>query len=191
MLGGPPFYSSVSPDLFAALDLPADQSFLLAFKGRSTTPADVFALPPSSVSKRLQAAERWLRYAKLPLLSELNADTFDALMDIESGEPNLIGMTVLSRKGLGSDAAFEAEKAKVLRLATAWRDARRKSPELKDKRDVVWSWVDGDLWHGWVRKMYEVMGGAKAQPELIIADPKVRLRGVISLFKLLADIDAH
>lgn len=182
LFGGPAFYKSSSSQLFNHLDL-SPGSYLLAFKDQSATPADVFKLPTFSRSnlKRLDAAEQWLRYAKWPLLTELTGETFNDLM-MPEGEPRLVGVAVLSRKGLGSEAAFEAEKGKVAKLARSWADARRaRKMAAADERDIAWAWVDGDRWAGWIRTMYDVKLGAKNGPELVIADPKVcRVRLTVS-----------
>lgn len=178
MFGGPPFYKSSSSELFDRLDLSLG-SYLLAFKDQSTTPADVFKLPAFSRSnlKRLDAAEQWLRYAKWPQLMELNGENFQDLM-AQEGEPRLLGVAVLSRKGLGSNEAFEAEKAKVAQLAQTWAEARRARQLVAaaDERDLAWVWVDGDRWAGWLRTMYDVKLGGKNGPELVISDVKVRAR---------------
>lgn len=89
-----------------------------------------------------------------------------------TGEPPLVGVAVLSRKGL-KGKQFDAAKTMVERLAKGWNERRMGREEGKKGRDVLWTWVDGDKWAGWVRTMYDVKNGAADGPKLLIADPKV------------------
>ncbi|ORY74538.1 thioredoxin-like protein [Leucosporidium creatinivorum] len=171
LVGGAPFYTSTSPDLYSLFSLPAEP-YLLAFKDGSLSPANTFALPSHTLpaKSRLEATKHWLRSAKFPTLTELSSATFDDLMP-STGEPPLVGVAVLSKKGLPGKQ-FEAAKTVVERLAKGWSERRMSKEESKKGRDVLWTWVDGDKWAGWVRTMYDVKNGAADGPKLLIADPK-------------------
>ncbi|KAK4047899.1 hypothetical protein OIV83_005081 [Microbotryomycetes sp. JL201] len=198
LIGGAPFYTSTSLDLYHLFNLTPSKPYLLSFKDGSLVPANMFSLDaqdmqsalalPSSTDAAVNAISRknpvqakfdlvkqWLRSAKLPTLTELSGATFNDLMPKE-GDPPLVGLAVLSRKGL-PDQQFEQAKSKMTRLAKEWQSRRTVKTREKDSienvgRDVVWSWVDGDKWAGWVRKMYGVKMGGLNGPELVIVDPK-------------------
>ncbi|BGP39429.1 hypothetical protein JCM10450v2_003382 [Rhodotorula kratochvilovae] len=171
LLGGSPFYDSSSPDLLALFSVPADQPTLLTLKDHSLSASSSFPLPLSSSGlstiKRLAATHAWLRSAKLPTVTELTSATFPDLMPT-TGSPPLVGLAVLSRKGLG-DEGFESAKGAVGVLARGWAERRAKGAE---GRDVLWAWVDGDKWAGWVRSMYDVKMGGRDGPALVLVDPK-------------------
>ncbi|KAM0789100.1 hypothetical protein ACM66B_003156 [Microbotryomycetes sp. NB124-2] len=199
LIGGAPFYTSTSLDLYHLFNLAPSKPYLLSFKDGSLVPANMFSLDaqdmqsalalPSSASNDGAAAaarqknpvqakfdlvKQWLRSAKLATLTELSGSTFNDLMPKE-GDPPLVGLAILSRKGLSSE--FDSTRTKVNKLAKEWQARRSDKTREKDSiekvgRDVVWSWVDGDKWAGWIRKMYDVKMGGVNGPELVIVDPK-------------------
>ncbi|EGU13003.1 Proteophosphoglycan ppg4 [Rhodotorula toruloides ATCC 204091] len=175
LMGSSPVYSSTSPDLFSLFSVPHDQPTFISFKDHSTEPYDTFALPlstpshPLPIRKRLDMTRFWLRAAKLPTVSELNAATFNDLLPTD-GNPPLVGLAVLSKKGLGDD--FDATLRSFERVAKGWAERRRSLSAEKKGRDVLWAWVDGDKWAGWARSMYDVKMGAKDGPRLVVTDPK-------------------
>lgn len=171
LMGSSPVYTSSSPELLALFSVPSGQATFVTLKDHSLAPSSTFALPRAgSTSKRVALARNWLRSAKLPTVTELTSTTFADLMPTD-GEPPLVGLAVLSRKGLGDDG-LERKKDEVHALARGW--AQRRRTASREERDVLWAWVDGDKWAGWVRTMYDVKMGGKDAPALVIADPKVR-----------------
>ncbi|GAA6039738.1 hypothetical protein JCM8097_001378 [Rhodosporidiobolus ruineniae] len=177
------FYTSSSALLLEHFPLPsnADAAFF-TFKSHSLTPYSSFALPQPntgfSPAYRLKLTKQYLGAAKLPLVSELNGATFADLMpseadlvDVKHSPPPLVGLVVLSRKGLG-DEAFEEKKRVVAEVAKGWNERRRMSGEGTEGRDVLWAWVDGDKWAAWLKSMYGVRMGAKDGPRVVVADPK-------------------
>ncbi|GAA6026378.1 hypothetical protein JCM8202_004755, partial [Rhodotorula sphaerocarpa] len=195
LMGTAPVYRSTASGLFSRHSLPSDQLTFLTFKSHSSKPYDVFSLPLESAGtplQRLEATRHWLRSAKLPLLSELSSATYNELLPSDSliagpgGKkllPPLVGLAVLSRKGLGAEG-LERAKAQVERIAEAWVEKRRARRAQKGvgsagpaggvgaERDVLWSWVDADRWAGWTRSMYDIQNGGKEGPRLVIADPR-------------------
>ncbi|GAA5957730.1 hypothetical protein JCM21900_004954 [Sporobolomyces salmonicolor] len=176
VMGSTPFYASSSPDLFTLFSVSTSSPpTFLVFKDHSLAPASSFSLPPASFSRNQRGRKtiQWLRSAKLPTVSELNGGTYNDLMPSDGGDepPPLVGLAVLSRKGLGSDAAFENAKGSFERLARGWTERSRTGTRAKG-RDVNWAWVDGDRWSGWARSMYDVKAGAQDGPVLLVADPK-------------------
>ncbi|BGP24113.1 hypothetical protein JCM10295v2_003015 [Rhodotorula toruloides] len=175
LMGSSPVYSSTSPDLFSLFSVPHDQPTFISFKDHSTDPYDTFTVPLSTAShalpirKRLDLTRFWLRAAKLPTVSELNAATFNDLLPTD-GNPPLVGLAVLSKKALGDD--FDATLRSFERVAKGWTERRRSLPADKKGRDVLWAWVDGDKWAGWARSMFDVKMGAKDGPRLVVTDPK-------------------
>ncbi|GAA6057492.1 hypothetical protein JCM3770_000583 [Rhodotorula araucariae] len=173
LMGSSPVYDSSSPALLALFSIPADQPTLLTLKDHSLSASSSFALPLASSglssTKRLAATRMWLRSAKLPTVTEVTSATFPDLMPTE-GNPPLVGLAVLSRKGLG-DEAFESAKGAVGVLARGWAE-RRRTGAAGEARDVLWAWVDGDKWAGWVRSMYDVKMGGRDAPALVLVDPK-------------------
>ncbi|BGP15498.1 hypothetical protein JCM10213_005767 [Rhodosporidiobolus nylandii] len=175
------FYSSSSPELHAAFasDLPLSAAGFLTFKDHSLSPYSSFALPGPAVGSppyRLALTRQYLRTAKLPTVSELNGATFSDLMPIQGEQigpapPPLLGLVILSRKGLGGEG-FEAAKSQFEQVARGWTERRRMGEKKGDDRDVLWAWVDGDKWAGWARSMFDVKMGAKDGPRVVIADPK-------------------
>lgn len=191
LMGTSPVYSTSAPALFQLYSIPSDQLTFLTFKAHSRDPYDVFAVPHSSRGatprQRLEATRHWLRSAKVPLVSELTAATFGELMPSEKSAtgpggkpllPPLVGLAVLSRRGLGAEA-LERAKEVVKQMAESWVEKRRvnkaKGVGGEEERDVLWAWVDGDKWAGWARSMYDVKLGARDGPKVVIADPKVSL----------------
>ncbi|BGO98873.1 hypothetical protein NBRC10513v2_003271 [Rhodotorula toruloides] len=174
-MGSSPVYSSTSPDFFSLFSVPHDQPTFISFKDHSTEPYDTFALPlstpshPLPIRKRLDMTRVWLRAAKLPTVSKLNAATFNDLLPTD-GNPPLVGLAILSKKGLSND--FDATLRSFERVAKGWAERRRSLPAEKKGRDVLWAWVDGDKWVGWARSMYDVKMGAKDRPRLVVTDPK-------------------
>ncbi|GAA5895299.1 hypothetical protein JCM6882_006638 [Rhodosporidiobolus microsporus] len=182
-----PVYSSTSPSLFTLFSLPADQPTLLTFKDGSLTPSSTFAIPSSTTGQspqlRLALAKQYLRTAKLPIVSELNGATYADLMpsaadlvDAEANPPPLVGLAVLSRKGLGPDG-FKNAQSLFEGVAGGWTERRRMDGAEgveggEKRREVLWAWVDGDKWAGWARTMFDVKEGAKKGPRVVIADPK-------------------
>ncbi|KAK4052567.1 hypothetical protein OIO90_004336 [Microbotryomycetes sp. JL221] len=202
LLGGAPFYTSTSLDLYHLFNLPPLKPYLLSFKDGSVTPVDLLSLDQNDlqaqivassktmkgdkasnskevnnpVQARFDLTKQWLRSAKLPTLTELSGSTFNDLMPKE-GDPPLVALAILSRKGLSKPHEFDQAREKMLSLAQQWksrRTAQRKETIVGDQlgREVVWSWVDGDRWAGWIRKMYDVKMGGIQGPEIVIADPK-------------------
>ncbi|GAA5880295.1 hypothetical protein JCM1840_007119 [Sporobolomyces johnsonii] len=176
VMGTTPFYASTSLDLFRLFSIPiSSPPAFLVFKDHSLAPASYFSLPPASFSRNQRGRKtiQWLRSAKLPTVSELNGATYNDLMPSDGGDepPPLVGLAILSRKGLGSDAAFESAKGSFEQLARGWTERRRMGIGEKG-RDVNWAWVDGDRWTGWARSMYDVKMGAQDGPVLLVADPK-------------------
>lgn len=210
-MGTAPVYRSTASGLFSRHSLPSDQLTFLTFKSHSSKPYDVFSLPLESAGtplQRLEATRHWLRSAKLPLLSELSSATYNELLPSDSliagpgGKkllPPLVGLAVLSRKGLGAEG-LERAKAQVERMAEAWVEKRRArraqtgagaagaAGGVGAERDVLWSWVDADRWAGWTRSMYDIQNGGKEGPRLVIADPRVRFRHCLSLRKILTRV---
>ncbi|GAA5881113.1 hypothetical protein JCM3774_000876 [Rhodotorula dairenensis] len=178
LMGTSPVYSTSAPALFGLHSIPEDQLTFVTFKAHARDPYDVFAVPlrgGGTSRQRLEATRHWLRSAKVPLVSELNAATFPELMPSSTGGmvPPLVGLAVLSRRGLGTEG-LERAKESVAEMAKAWVvERRRKRQEAgKEERDVLWAWVDGDKWAGWARSMYDVKLGARDGPKVVIADPK-------------------
>lgn len=93
---------------------------------------------------------------------------------IGSSVPPLVGLAILSRKGLGDLNDFESAKSAFEQVARGWVERRKMQGEEGTGRDVIWAWVDGDRWAGWARTMFDVKEGAKDGPKVVIADPKVR-----------------
>ncbi|GAA5926058.1 hypothetical protein JCM3775_005191 [Rhodotorula graminis] len=169
LMGSSPVYTSSSPELLDLFSVPSNQPTFVTLKDHSLAPSSTFALPHGmSTTKRVALARSWLRSAKLPAVTELTSTTFADLMPTD-GEPPLVGLAVFSRKGLGDDG-FERKKDEVKALARGW--AQRRRTASREERDVLWAWVDGDKWAGWVRTMYDVKMGGKDAPALVIADPK-------------------
>ncbi|GAA5845066.1 hypothetical protein JCM9279_005423 [Rhodotorula babjevae] len=169
LMGSSPVYTSSSPELLALFSVPSGQATFVTLKDHSLAPSSTFALPHAgSTTKRVALARSWLRSAKLPTVTELTSTTFADLMPTD-GEPPLVGLAVLSRKGLGDDG-LEHKKDEVKALARGW--AQRRRTASTEERDVLWAWVDGDKWAGWARTMYDVKMGGKDAPALVIADPK-------------------
>lgn len=195
LMGTSPVYSTSAPALFQLYSIPSDQLTFLTFKAHSRDPYDVFPVPPSSRGaitprQRLEATRHWLRSAKVPLVSELTAATFGELMPSEGKSatgpggkpllPPLVGLAVLSRRGLGGHEGLERAKEVVKQMARSWVEKRRVNRAKgvggeEEERDVLWAWVDGDKWAGWARSMYDVKLGARDGPKVVIADPKVSL----------------
>ncbi|GAA5991874.1 hypothetical protein JCM10908_002250 [Rhodotorula pacifica] len=187
LMGTSPVYSTSAPALFSLHSIPTDQLTFLTFKAHSRSPYDIFPVPLSRTGtsrQRLEATRHWLRSAKVPLVSELNAATFAELLPAEKTAtgpggkpllPPLLGLAVLSRRGLGADG-LENAKEVVGEMARSWvekRQARReKAARGLEERDVLWAWVDGDKWAGWARSMYDIKLGARDGPKVVIADPK-------------------
>jgi protein disulfide-isomerase len=193
LMGTSPVFSTSAPALFQLYSIPSDQLAFLTFKAHSRDPYDVFPVPPPSRGvtprQRLEATRHWLRSAKVPLVSELNAATFGELMPSEKSAtgpggktllPPLVGLAVLSRRGLGGAEGLERAKEVVAQMARSWVEKRRggraEKTEGEGERDVLWAWVDGDKWAGWARSMYDVKLGARDGPKVVIADPKVSAR---------------
>lgn len=184
LMGTSPVYSTSTPALFELHSIPHDQLTFVTFKAHARDPYDVFPVPRGGTSRqRLEATRHWLRSAKVPLVSELNAATFPELMPsgkLATGPggtalvPPLVGLAVLSRRGLGSEG-LERAKATVAEMAKSWVVERRRRSTDAAERDVLWAWVDGDKWAGWARSMYDVKLGARDGPKVVIADPKVSL----------------
>lgn len=196
-MGTSPVYSTSAPALFQLYSIPSDQLTFLTFKAHSRDPYDVFPVPPSAgrattPRQRLEATRHWLRSAKVPLVSELTAATFGELMPSDKTStgpggkpllPPLVGLAVLSRRGLGAEG-LERAKEVVAQMAKSWVEKRRggrAGRENERERDVLWAWVDGDKWAGWARSMYDVKSGARDGPKVVIADPKVS-RVIVSRF---------
>ncbi|GAA5990128.1 hypothetical protein JCM11641_001064 [Rhodosporidiobolus odoratus] len=189
------FYSSSSPEVHStfASSYEEDKPAFLTFHDHSLSPSSSFYLPSESVGSpkyRLALTRQYLRTTKLPTLSELNGATFSDLMPIQGelvgpSPPPLIGLAILSRKGLGQED-FEMAKEEFGGIAKGWGERRRmgaqgeKDEEVKKKgvreiqgeRQVLWAWVDGDRWAGWARSMFDVKEGAKSGPRVVVADPK-------------------
>lgn len=184
------YLSSSSPEIFDLFSIaPSAPPTFLTFKDHSPTPYSSFVLPSidaGSPKHRLALTKQYLRTAKLPIVSELNGATYTDMMPpssdlVGSTPPPLVGLVVLSRKGLGDAPDFEIAKSAFEQVAKGWVERRRmngKSGEGvedgENKRDVVWAWVDGDKWKGWARSMFDVKDGAKDGPKVVIVDPKVR-----------------
>ncbi|GAA5837555.1 hypothetical protein JCM11251_002012 [Rhodosporidiobolus azoricus] len=179
-----PVYSSTNSALYTFFSLPADQPTFLTFKDGSLSPVSTFAVPSSltgqSPQLRLAKTKQYLRTAKLPTVSELNGATYSdlmppasALVDVATNPPPLVGLAVLSRKGLGPDG-FKNALSLFEGVAKGWGERRRMdgAADGDKKREVLWAWVDGDKWAGWARTMFDVKEGAKKGPRVVIADPK-------------------
>lgn len=206
LMGTSPVYSTSSSALFSLLSIPPTQLTFVTFKAHSRDPYDQLVVPlggtGSTARQRVEAARHWLRSAKLPLVTELSGATYPELMpsDVKvygpGGKallPPLVGLAVLSRRGLGADG-LERAKDQVDKMAKAWvvqrREARRNGGAEEQERDVLWAWVDGDKWAGWARSIYDVKMGAKDGPKVVVADPKVTfaLLGHSSVSSLLTRI---
>lgn len=175
LIGGPPFYTSSSPDFFDLFSLPPDP-VILVFKAHSLTPSASLPLPPSTLTSRVrkELVTEWFRTAKLSLVTELNGATYADVM-ATTGSPPLVGVAVLSHKKLGQVGMAKAQED-VASLAKGWEDRVRKSGK-EGERAVVWTWVDGDKWSGWAWSMYGLKAGH--EPVLVISDPKVRLPSLL------------
>ncbi|KAM0751141.1 thioredoxin-like protein [Meredithblackwellia eburnea MCA 4105] len=169
LLGGPPFFTSSSPDLFSLFSLPTTEPRILVFKEHSQTPSSTFPLPPSTAPSRArkESTVEWFRTAKLLPVSELNSQTFGDIMS-QKATPPLVGLAVLSPKALGL-GGMQTAKTDLRKLADSWMETVRKD-RLDGEREVIWAWVDGDRWGGWVKSLYGVKVGS--EPVIVVADPK-------------------
>lgn len=176
LVGGAPLYTSSSLELFAHYGLTITPTILVFKDFQSTFPAATFQLPSSSLParQRLSQTKDWVATAKLPTLSEINAETYAQVMRTADTAP-YVGLVLLSRAKMGS--RFDGLRDKVKTVAGAWGEKRRGMTESEKggERDVVWAWVDGDKWAQWIKTMYEVKAGE--EPLLIVVDTNVSSGG--------------
>ncbi|KAH7888179.1 thioredoxin-like protein [Phlebopus sp. FC_14] len=157
LFGSPPVFVSSSQDLFSRYKISSSSSpVLLAFKDNDAKePTSVFY--PSTQSP--DAMSKWLYANRLPTALELSRDVFQQVMNAPN-QPLVV--IVATPKGAQATVA-----EKLSDIGKKWR-LRTQSQSYDARRDVVFTWMDGDKWGKWMKNMYGIK--ASIEPEVVIAD---------------------
>lgn len=174
-MGSTPFYASTSAELLSLFARPSTSApTFLIFKSSSLEPVSLFSLPskPLRKRKRVEETQRWLRGAKMPVLSELDGASYPHLFpeDSDPSDP-YVALGFFSKKGLQGE--FDQTVEKFHSLAQRWSENEKTAAQ--GQRTVTWAWVDGDRWAPWSRSTYDVKMGALAEPVILVSDPHVSL----------------
>lgn len=159
LFGSPPVYISSSEDLFDKFDIrPRSSYVVLAFKDHDARePTSVFY--PSSPQSP-DALKQWLLTNRLPTSLELSRDVFQQVMNA----PHQPLVVIVSTPRGSRDFVTE----RLNDIGKKWRLKMNQNQEKGGRRDIVFTWMDGDQWGKWMRGMYGIK--EDKEPQVIVAD---------------------
>ncbi|KAF8632392.1 hypothetical protein AX17_004833 [Amanita inopinata Kibby_2008] len=206
LFGQPPILYSTSSELFERFKIPDSSSETWAlvslkdhnayiassiFLSSALSPSPLDSVGDANVLSRLirdpkSQLTTWLRTHRLPTTTELTQDTFQRVMNApeqplvviaavppalnEEVNHRMSSLAALWRSRTGGSGWAKAEG----RAKPKWGGERVKSEE--DKREVLFTWMDGEKWKDWLKSMYglEVKRDVTDADELgvVIADHK-------------------
>ncbi|KAI0719220.1 thioredoxin-domain-containing protein [Fomitopsis betulina] len=138
LFGSPSLFTSSSPKLFEHFNVPSDSAVVLALKDHDAIPASVYRLPSS---KDPEALSNWLLRNRLPTSMQLDADTFQDVMNALHKPLVVIAAAPA--------AQLQNTAADVQRIAREWKNA-------KGDAGVTFVWMDTDKWGKWLKGMYGI-----------------------------------
>lgn len=126
-----------------------------------------------------RVAEDYLDRNRLPSALQLDSETFQSVMNPKHISAPLVVIAVVSERNRQNVVA--ATKS----IGKQWREG-----EKAGKRDVVFTWMDGDRWSSWLKSMYGIVDAGRAEtPSVVIVDHAV---GVLcTLSSVIALTGAH
>lgn len=147
LLGSAVIYQSQDLDLFNHTGVdPSSGPTLLSFKDHNPS-SPVASYPFNTPSAAdISSVASFLEVNKLPTVVKLDSHNFKEVM--KNKNRSVVVLAAFRTKGR-KEGELEKEQEKLAAVARAWRKGGRKFDQ-----GVIFAWMDGDKWSGWLNSHY-------------------------------------